>query len=70
MSKLLNNLKPKAQLAVRRDGCMFANILYVDDVQADILFSQFMKEMSALGVELNPKHKGMLFSKTGLSLCG
>lgn len=69
MSKLPENLKPEISLAIR-DGCMFANVRYVNDVQADKLFSQFMKELSSMGVELDPSHKGMLFSKTGLSMCG
>lgn len=63
-------MDPEIKLALRLDGSMFANVLYVDDVQADNLFSQFMDELSSLGVDLNPSHRGMLFSRTGLSMCG
>lgn len=63
-------MNPEIQLALRLDGAMFANVLYVDDIQADKIFSQLMDELLSLGVDLKPSHKGMLFSKTGLSMCG
>ena len=63
-------MNPEIQLALRLDDAMYANVLYVNDVRADEIFSQLMAELSSLGVELKPKHKGMLFSKTGLSMCG
>ena len=63
-------MNPEIKLALRLDDAMYANVLYVDDIQADKVFSQLMAELSSLGVELKPKHKGMLFSKTGLSMCG
>ena len=63
-------MDPEIKLALRLDDAMYANVLYVDDIQADKIFSQLMAELRSLGVELKSKHRGMLFSKTGLSMCG